>query len=214
MFLKPAAHQTSSCQNLAKWHLTNIYNITSRSLLVNDRRAEKFALNESTIRKRYTAKVPDQMMGDLPYFRVNVSSSFARSGVDCAGLIAIRLTKSHGKATMKGWICLFVCLVIRGVYLKLVEDYSAEALIAAFHRFTSRWGYCTELVSNNGTNLVGADRQLRLMLCEGSAYFNEICPYLALGHKLDLKRSRRFPLWWDLEIGYEVCQVPYEKGNR
>ncbi len=74
-----------------------------------------------------------------------------------------------------------VCLVTRGIHLELVEDYSSEAFIAAFHRLTSRWGHCDDLVSDNGPNFVGADSELRSMFNESSEFYNVTCPHLTLG---------------------------------
>ena len=84
-------------------------------------------------------------MGELPKTRVRQSSSFERSGVDYAGPIHLRLTKTRGKGTMKGYIAIFICMATRAVHIEVVEDYSSEAFIAAFHRFMARRGHCKEL---------------------------------------------------------------------
>ncbi|XP_011687493.1 PREDICTED: uncharacterized protein LOC105449810 [Wasmannia auropunctata] len=46
------------------------------------------------------------------------------------------------------------------VHLELVCDYSTAGFLAAFRRFTSRRGTPTSLLSDNGTNFHGADREL------------------------------------------------------
>lgn len=43
----------------------------------------------------------------------------------------------------------------------LVTDYTTEAFIAAYKRFTSRRGICTTLTSGCGTNLKDADSELQ-----------------------------------------------------
>ena len=86
---------------------------------------------------RYAAKTATQLMGELPPARVRPSPPFFSSDVDYAGPISVRLTKSRGKGTLKGYICVFVCMSTRAVHLEIVEDYTSEAFIAAFHRFTS-----------------------------------------------------------------------------
>ena len=106
---------------------------------------------------RYAARAPTQLMGDLPPARVRPSPPFQRSGVDYAGPISVRLTKSRGKGTLKGYVCVFVCMATRAAHLELVEDYTSEAFIAAFSRFTARRGQCKYLYSDKGTNFVGAD---------------------------------------------------------
>ena len=96
-------------------------------------------------------------MGDLPKVRVTPSSPFNRSGVDYAGPLKVRLSKTRGKGTTKGYIAVFICLATRAVHLEIVEDYSSEAFISAFHRFTSRRGHCSLLLSDQGTTFIGAD---------------------------------------------------------
>ena len=75
-------------------------------------------------------------MGELPQARVHPSLPFERSGVDYAGFINVRLTKTRGKGTMKVNIAIFICMATRAVHIEVVEDYTSEAFIAAFHRFT------------------------------------------------------------------------------
>ena len=91
-------------------------------------------------------------MGELPKARVCPSSPFKRSGVDYADPINLRLTKTRGKGTMKGYIAIIICMATRAIHKEVVEDYSSEALIATFHRFTARRGFCKELYSDQGTN--------------------------------------------------------------
>ena len=43
------------------------------------------------------------------------------------------------------------------VHIELVEDYTSEAFIGAFHLLTTRRGHCTELHSDQGTSFVEAD---------------------------------------------------------
>ena len=51
------------------------------------------------------------------------TSRFECSGVDYAGPIDVRLTKTRGRVTMKGYIAVFVCMATRAVHVALVEDY-------------------------------------------------------------------------------------------
>ena len=55
-------------------------------------------------------------------------------------------------------------MATRAVHIDVVEYYSSEAFIAAFHRFTARRGHCKELYSDQGTNFVEADALLRQMV--------------------------------------------------
>ena len=128
---------------------------------------------------RYAARTPTQLMGELPSARVRPSPPFQSSGVDYAGPISVRLTKSRGKGTLKDYICVFVCMATRAVHLELVEDYTSEAFIAAFHRFTARRGQCKFLYSDQGTTFVGADPQLKQILSESSLFLSKVTKELS-----------------------------------
>ncbi|XP_022836970.1 uncharacterized protein LOC111364355, partial [Spodoptera litura] len=112
---------------------------------------------------RYSKKNTTQLMGQLPDVRVKADRAFKSSGVDYAGPINIRFSPGRGAKSYKGYICLFICMVTRAIHLEAVTDLTAKAFIAAFRRFTSRRGHCQDVYSDNGTNFVGADRQLRDM---------------------------------------------------
>ncbi|XP_018359704.1 PREDICTED: uncharacterized protein LOC108758957 [Trachymyrmex cornetzi] len=102
-------------------------------------------------------------MGDLPKERVTgYIRPFAISGVDYAGPIFIRESRRRGRhPTFKAYIALFICLNTRAIHLELVTDLTTEAFLAALRRFTGRRGICSRLISDNGTNFVGASRELK-----------------------------------------------------
>ena len=52
-------------------------------------------------------------------------------------------------------------MTTRAVCLELAVDLSTDALLNAIRRFVSRYGETTHFYSDNGTNLVGAERVLR-----------------------------------------------------
>ncbi|XP_029676962.1 uncharacterized protein LOC115243847 [Formica exsecta] len=106
-------------------------------------------------------------MGNLPRSRVTPGRPFLHTGVDYVGPFQIRTSKGRGHRAYKGFIAVFVCLCTRAVHLELASDYTTEAFLAAFRRFTSRRGLCTDLYSDCGTNFIGADRELR-KLFQGS----------------------------------------------
>ncbi|CAK1594516.1 unnamed protein product [Parnassius mnemosyne] len=107
------------------------------------------------------ASVRNQLMGALPSVRCTPARPFLYSGVDYAGPISIRTTKGRGHRSYKGYICLFVCMSTRAIHLEVVSDMSTQAFLAAFRRFVSRRGHCAKLWSDNGSNFVGASRELQ-----------------------------------------------------
>jgi len=101
-------------------------------------------------------------MGDLPLHRVNPPQMpFVTTGVDYTGAIELRAARIRGSSTYKGYIAVFICLETKAVHLELVTGLTTEHFLLAFERFTGRRGMVQDLYSDNGTNFVGADSQLK-----------------------------------------------------
>lgn len=119
---------------------------------------------------RWRAATPRPLMGDLSRNSwMTPARAFQRTGVDYAGPIFIRTTKGRGHKAHKGFIAVFVCLGTRAAHLEAVLDYTTEAFLATFRRFVSRRDLCQEVLSNCGTNFIGACRELRQLFSAASA---------------------------------------------
>ncbi|XP_046487896.1 uncharacterized protein [Neodiprion pinetum] len=128
---------------------------------------------------RHRTTLSSQQMGQLPQSRVTQSRPFLHSGVDYAGPFSIRASRGREAKSCKGYIVIFICFTTSAVHLELLSDYTTEAFIAAYKRFTSRRGICASIASDCGTNLVGADSELRRLLAASSKEFAEIANILA-----------------------------------
>lgn len=133
--------------------------------IVKDNTLVKRIVRECVHCVRERAARPAQLMGDLPAARVSADSPpFSHSGVDYAGPITVRLAKGRGHKTQKAYVALFICFATRAVHLELVSDYATSGFLAAFRRFVARRGIPAAMYSDNGTNFVGADKELRSAL--------------------------------------------------
>lgn len=112
---------------------------------------------------RNKPRTSEVMMGDLPSERVRGSlRPFTNTGVDYAGPLQVRESRRRGRVhTSKAWIAVFTCFAMKAVHLELVTDLSTESFLAALRRFVARRGICSQMVSDNGTNFVGAARELK-----------------------------------------------------
>lgn len=114
---------------------------------------------------RFKAAAQSQLMGSLPSARVTTGRVFIQAGVDYAGPITLRVSYCRGPPkAYKAYIAVFVCMASRAIHLEVVSGMTSEAFIAAYHRFTSRRGRCTDLHSDNGTTFKGADSEIQTML--------------------------------------------------
>ncbi|RLU19024.1 hypothetical protein DMN91_009382 [Ooceraea biroi] len=117
---------------------------------------------------RYRASTVRQLMGQLPACRVTQARPFLHTGVDYAGPFTVKTWRGRAARSYKGFLVVFVCLSASAVHLELATDYSTQGFLAAYRRFTSRRGICAVLRSDRGTNLVGADAELRRLFNSAS----------------------------------------------
>lgn len=64
------------------------------------------------------------------------------------------------------WIAVFVCLVTRAIHLELLSDATTDAFVAALRRMIARRGRVSEMISDNGTNFVGANNYLKAIVTQ------------------------------------------------
>lgn len=119
---------------------------------------------------RMAEKTATQLMGNLPADRVQPARPFYKAGVDFAGPFDIKLrpgrpttraSEQSSAVTSKGYVAVFVCMVTRAIHLEAVMGMTSEAFIAAFRRFVARRGHCAHMYSDNGTNFVGANTEMK-----------------------------------------------------
>ncbi|KAL9966671.1 hypothetical protein ACROYT_G024783 [Oculina patagonica] len=135
--------------------------LRSRFWIVKGRRMVRNVIEAcAECRRRFSTKIGNQMMAPLPKSRLQSSlRAFEKVGVDYGGPF---LTKQgRGKTRAKRYLCLFTCLTTRAVHLEMSYSLDTDSFINAFDRMTSRRGTPTYVISDNGTNFVGAERELR-----------------------------------------------------
>ena len=96
-------------------------------------------------------------MAGLPRDRLLVASPFTNVGVDYFGPMEV----THLRRRLKRYGCLFTCLVTRAVHLEVAFSLETDSFLMCLRRFIARRGNPSVIHSDNGTNFVGADRELR-----------------------------------------------------
>ena len=118
-------------------------------------------LAKCIICRRLNALPVQQQMADLPHERlVPDEPPFTRVGVDCFGPFEVKSRRSM----VKRYGVLFTCLAIRAVHIEVASSLDTDSFINALRRFIARRGQVRTLRSDNGTNFVGAERELREMI--------------------------------------------------
>ena len=105
----------------------------------------------------FRARTITPMMADLPSFRLGFrKAAFDSTGVDLFGPYSVKI----GRSQHKRWVCIFTCATTRAVHLEVVKSLSTDSFINAMHRFEALRGRPSAYWSDNGTNFVGARREL------------------------------------------------------
>ena len=107
------------------------------------------------------AKASTQRMWELPAARSQPSRPFSIIGVDFAGPFIRKEGNKRKSTQVKAYVCMYVCFSTKAVFFDPVMDQSTEAFLASLRRFTAIYGAPQEIHSDNGSNFVGANRELK-----------------------------------------------------
>ena len=107
-------------------------------------------------------QVESQLMADLPRHRLApYTPPFYYTSCDYFGPYQVKLGRN--KST-KHYGVIFTCLNTRAVHLEMAMDYSTMEYMQVLRRFFAIRGQPAFMMSDNGSQLVGAERELREMI--------------------------------------------------
>ena len=132
--------------------------IRERFWIVKARVAVRKILSKCFDCKKRSQKPGLQKMADLPPDRVNPSMPpFTYVGYDCFGPFMVKRRRCQEKR----YGVIFTCLAVRAVHIEVIHGMDTDSFIHALRRFMSRRGKPQEMRSDNGTNFVGGNRELK-----------------------------------------------------
>ncbi|MGH0117086.1 UNVERIFIED_CONTAM: hypothetical protein FKN15_030931 [Acipenser sinensis] len=115
-------------------------------------------LSKCVVCRRFHGAAGRQQMADLPQDRVLPDEPpFTNTGVDYFGPFEVR----RGRSVVKRYGVIFTCMAIRAVHIEVASSLDTDSFINALRRFIARRGQVSLLRSDNGTNFIGAERELR-----------------------------------------------------
>ena len=136
-------------------HVKNI--VQQRFWIIGVRNALRSIKNKCITCRRGRAQTMTPVMAELPTERLDASTAFANVGVDYFGPFTVKI----GRRNEKRWCCLFTCLTVRAVHIEIVPKLDTDSCLNAIMRFIARTGKPLKMISDNGTNFVGADREFK-----------------------------------------------------
>ena len=119
-------------------------------------------ITECVMCRKLRGTVGEQKMADLPLDRLQPAPPFTFCGVDYFGPFYI----TDGRKELKRYGVLFTCLSSRAIHLETAKTLETDSFLNALRRFLARRGPVRQLRSDQGTNLTGAQRELREALTE------------------------------------------------
>ena len=113
--------------------------------------------------KNLQARPDAPEMSALPSTRLKAfCRPFSYIGIDYFGPMNVVV----GRRTEKRWGVLITCLTVRAIHLEVAHSLTTDSCILAIRNFIARRGAPLEIISDRGTNFVGASRELREALSQ------------------------------------------------
>ena len=119
-------------------------------------------LSKCTTCRRLNVNPVYRQMADFPTERLKPDEPpFTCVGVDYFGPFEMR-----SRSTVKRYGVIFTCLALRAIHIEVAPSLDTDSFINALRRFISRSGQVRELRSDNRTNFVGAERELKTAIAK------------------------------------------------
>ena len=134
-------------------HVRNI--VQQKMWILGIRHAFRSIMNKCVTCRKGRAQTIAPVMADLPEERLDASTAFTSVGVDYFGPFIAKI----GRRNKKRWCCLFTCLTMRAVHIEVVPKLDTDSCLNAIMRFIARRGKPSTIISDNGTNFVGAGKE-------------------------------------------------------
>ena len=135
-------------------HVRNI--VQQKFWILGLRNALRSIKNKCIRCRKGRAQTKAPVMADLPEEGLVASTVFTNVGVDYFGPFKVKI----GRRNEKRWCCLFTCLSVRAVHIEIVPKLDTDSCLNAIMRSIARRGEPVKMISDNGTNFVGAEKEL------------------------------------------------------
>lgn len=154
--------------HLDNYHAGNsstLFAVRQRFYLLDGKNQVRKVIRSCVECLRFKPKPMQAQMSDLPSARVREAAPFQHVGIDYFGPLYLKEKKFRNRTRVKAYGCVFVCMSTKAVHIEIASDLSTEGFLFAFRRFISRRAIPSHVYSDNGTNFVGASKQLRELFC-------------------------------------------------
>lgn len=141
-------------------HETVLNELRQKYVIPRLRQLLKFVRTRCRKCRNRTATPQAPEMAALPAARLaSHTRPFTFVGVDYFGPMTVAL----GRRTEKRWAMIFTCLTVRAIHIELAYSLRGDSCIICLQNFIARRGTPQIIYSDNGSNLRGADNELKLL---------------------------------------------------
>ena len=129
--------------------------------LLGGKRLINSVLHKCITCRKLRGKMQEQRMANLPPERLQTCPPFTYVGLDVFGPWCITARRTRGgQAESKRWAMMFCCMSSRAVHIEVIESMDTSSCINALRRFFAIRGPAKQLISDCGTNFIGACKEL------------------------------------------------------
>lgn len=136
--------------------------VRGRFWVVAGNAAVRGVISKCVTCRRLRGQTSVQKMADLPETRTSTEAPFTYTGTDLFGPFLVK----EGRKIHKRYGVIFTCFSSRAVHLEIVNSLETDTFINSLRRFLARRGPVHTIYCDNGTNFVGAERELRTAIKE------------------------------------------------
>ena len=142
---------------------TTLASLREHFWIIQANSATRSLLKKCVICRKQEGKTCEQIMADLPKDRLQGDHApFSNVGVDFFGPFHV----VRGRGSEKRYGVIFTCLESRAVHLEVAHSLDTSSFLNVLRRFISRRGQPQLIRSDNGTNLVGGNAELKKSIGE------------------------------------------------
>ncbi|XP_068690212.1 uncharacterized protein [Montipora foliosa] len=134
--------------------------LSSRYWIINANSVVRHFISKCVTCRRLRGVISEQKMADLPKERLSPAPPFTYCGLDYFGPLFYQ-RRTQGSEALR---CVVYLPFKSAVHIETANSLETDSFVSALRRFVARRGPVLEIRSGQGTNLVGAEKELRRAL--------------------------------------------------
>ena len=115
--------------------------------------------------KKYKARLAECELGKINENRITIAPPFYSTQTDLFGPLEAQCEHNH-RSKLKLWGAVFKCTATGAIAINAMQSYSTAAYLQAYTRFASRYGHCTHLAIDQGSQLMQAVKSMEISMVD------------------------------------------------